>query len=132
MEQQLTEDKTVRLTLPAEAGFARTVRMRAANLAVVRGMSVDDVEDVRMAAEEGFVFSCATCPAACDISFALTGEGISMDFSLGEGSCEESEDQAESLDLAELLLSAVCDSFEVTPDGRRLHVEKRLDVAHAE
>ena len=126
------EEKTVRLSLPAEASFARSVRMMAANLAVVCGMSVDDVEDIRMAAEEGFVFSCATSPSACDIAFTLSDEGISMDFSLGEADCEEGDEETESLDLAELLLSAVCDSYEVSPDGRTLHVVKRLEAAHAD
>ena len=36
--------------------------MMAANLAVCCEMSVEDVEDVRMAAEEGFVYACATRP----------------------------------------------------------------------
>ena len=40
----------VKLSVPAEARFARAVRMTASNLAVCCDMSVDDVEDVRMAA----------------------------------------------------------------------------------
>ena len=59
------DERTVRLSVPAEASFARTVRMMAANLAVVCDMSVDEVEDVRMAAEEGFVLCCATAPDSC-------------------------------------------------------------------
>ena len=46
----------VNVTVPALPEFARSVRMMAANLAVVCHMSVDDLEDVRMAAEEGFVY----------------------------------------------------------------------------
>ena len=51
------QPKTVQLSVPAEPAYARSVRMMAANLAVVAGMVVDDVEDVRMAAEEGFVYT---------------------------------------------------------------------------
>lgn len=129
------EQKTVTLTVPPEPSFARSVRMMASNLAVVCNMSVDDVEDVRMAAEEAFVFSCATHPKSCNIDFSLNDEALSMDFSLGEGEGETSgpDDEAtESLDLAELLLSAVCDDYEVSSDGTNLHVVKRLGVANAQ
>ncbi|MGI6755676.1 MAG: ATP-binding protein [Atopobiaceae bacterium] len=124
-----SQQRKVSITLPAEAQFARTVRMMAANLAVVQEMNVDDVEDVRMAAEECFVCACATNPDQCDVSFNLSADEISMDFSLGEGSDETSE-LDESLDLAELLLQAVCDSFEVSPDGKTLHVVKRMEASH--
>lgn len=130
------QQKTVTLTVPAEPSFARSVRMMASNLAVVCNMSVDDVEDVRMAAEEAFVFSCATHPSSCNIGFSLDDEALTMDFSLGEGeedtSSEDDQTESESLDLAELLLSAVCDDYEVSPDGATLHVVKRLGAADAQ
>ena len=47
--------QTIRLTVPAEPAYARSVRMMAANLAVLGEMTVDDIEDMRMAAEEGFI-----------------------------------------------------------------------------
>lgn len=111
------EEKKVALSVPAEASFARAVRMTASTLAVCCDMSVDAVEDVRMVAEEGFVYSCATAPQAVDVSFSLSPEGMVMDFSLGE---KDPEDDA--LDLVEVLLSAVCDVFSVSEDGRTLHL----------
>ena len=113
----MMDQKNVRLVVPAEAAFARTVRMSASTLAVCCDMSVDAVEDVRMVAEEGFVYSCATAPQAVDVSFSLSPEGMVMDFSLGE---KDPEDDA--LDLVEVLLSAVCDVFSVSEDGRTLHL----------
>ena len=77
------ESKIVELKTPAAAEFARSVRMLAANLAVVCGLSIDDVEDVRMAAEEGFVYACATDQDFCDILFAIDEAQIQMTFSLG-------------------------------------------------
>ena len=38
---------------------------------------------------------------------------------------EQDDELLESLDLAELLLSAVCDEYEVSEDGTNLHVVKR-------
>ncbi len=124
--------KTVRLSVPAEATFARAVRMMAANLAVDCDMSVDDVEDVRMAAEEGFVYSCATKPGSCDIAFGLAHDQMSMDFSLGSSVPDPEESPDASLDLVELLLSAICDDFGVSEDGATLHLSKRVGAADAE
>lgn len=118
----MTEEKSVRLSVPAEPEFARVVRMTAANLAVLCDMNVDDVEDLRMAAEEGFVYSCATRPATCDVSFAIAADGVSMSFSLGDQEPEQSQD-GEDLSLVELLLDAVCDSCEVTDAGELVLVK---------
>ncbi len=118
--------KTVCLSVPSEAAFARTVRMAAANLAVLCGMSVDDVEDVRMAAEEGFVYACATKPTLCELTFTLGEGAVAMDFALGaDGGAQDDE-----LSLVALLLSAVCDEFEVTEEGK-LHLLKRGDGTDA-
>ena len=121
-------EQTVRLSVPAEADYARTVRMMAANLAVVCGMSVDEVEDVRMAAEEGFVYCCATAPDVCEVSFQLAQGEIRAAFQLGSSEVAASDD---SLDLAELLLSAVCDEHGVSEDGSQLTLLKRA-VAYGE
>lgn len=116
-------ESTVTLSVPAEAPFARTVRMMASNVAVVSGMNVDDVEDVRMAAEEGFIWACATAPETCTISVTIDDGSVSFDFSLGDADPAASE-EGESLDLARLLLSAICDEFSVSDDGRTLHLAK--------
>ena len=94
-------------------------------VAVVSGMGIDDVEDVRMVAEEGFVYSCATKPAACDMTFALGDGSVSIDFSLGDVHDEQIEAAGVDLSLVELLLSAICDDFTVTDDNT-LHVVKRM------
>ena len=123
----MMDQKNVRLVVPAEATFARTVRMSASTLAVCCDMSVEAVEDVRMVAEEGFVYTCATAPESVEVRFSLERGRVTMDFSLGE---EEPDD--ESIDLVEVLLSAVCDVFSVSEDGRVLHLVKRAGDAHGE
>lgn len=120
-------DTTVRLEVPAQAEYARTVRMTAASVAVVGGMSVDDVEDVRMAAEEAFVYACATRPGTCAITFAPERGALSMDFTLGSADPAEA---GEDLELARLLLTAISDECDL--DGEdSIHVTKRAGVAHA-
>lgn len=130
----------VSLQVPAQPSYARSVRMLAASLAVSCAMSVDDVEDVRMAAEEGFVYACATKPERCDIRFEMGERQVSIDLSLGEtelaSNQEELSDAAGEatgdLDLVALLLEAVSDEFSIqeTDEGAYLHLVKR--AAHDE
>lgn len=120
-------EKNVSLCVPAEADFARSVRMTASTLAVCCDMSVEDVEDVRMIAEEGFVYACATAPERVSVTFSLEGSTMGIDFELGER-----EPADESIDLVEVLLSAVCDVFSVSENGRVLHLVKRAGDAHDE
>ena len=115
---------SVCLRVPAVASFARVVRMTASNLAVLCEMDVDDVEDVRMAAEEGFVYACATAPETGDVSFELSPEKVRMGFTLGTADAEDNAD----LDLIELLLSAVCDDFGVSEDGSELTIVKKVSA----
>jgi serine/threonine-protein kinase RsbW len=46
---------TVNLRVPAKGEYAKLVRMTAAALSSRMGMNYDQVDDVRMAAEEAFV-----------------------------------------------------------------------------
>lgn len=124
-------DSVIHLSVPAEPSFARSVRMMAANLAVLCSMSMDDVEDARMAAEEAFVYSCATQPTACDMTFTLAEDSLHMVFSLGDAEPSEDETLAEQVGLAELLLSAVSDSYEISTEESVLHVVKLVGGAHA-
>ena len=117
---------SVRLRVPAEASYARVVRMTASNLAVLCEMDVDDVEDVRMAAEEGFVYACATAPSACDVTFELSAGEVRMGFTLGDADVEE--EGSADIDLIELLLSAVCDDYGVSEDGTELAIVKKVST----
>ena len=121
------DEKNVRLSTPAEATFARPVRMMAASLAAGCDMSLEDVEDVRMIAEEGFVYACATGVKSVETSFSLGEGSMAMDFSLGAHVPDD-----DSIELVRVLLEAVCDEFTVAPDGASLHLAKRAEVAHEE
>ena len=103
------QKRHVTLNIPPEADFARSVRMLAANLGVVCSFSVDDVEDLRMAAEEGFVYACATKPESCAVTFDLSDGTVEITYSLGYA--DASEDEA--IAYADLLLAALCDDYEI-------------------
>lgn len=116
--------KIVELKTPAAAEFARSVRMLAANLAVVCGLSIDDVEDVRMAAEEGFVYSCATDQDTVDIVFAIDADRIEMTFSLGSEEHVEDAYEDGSFAYAQLILGSVTDEFSIDDDHGKLTITK--------
>lgn len=117
----------VSLTVPAQPDYARSVRMMAASLAVLSDLSVDDIEDIRMAAQEGFVRACSTEPESCEVSFTLSTGELAIDFSLGDtqASTENTDTQ-----YADLLLSAVCDEYLLDSAKKTLHLAKRTAVLH--
>ena len=117
-------DQTISLRVPAQPDYARSVRMMAANLAVIGQMAVDDVEDARMVAEEGFVCACATAPGSCEVTFTVSPGELVMDFSLGE-QVEVLSSADAAVGYSALLLSAVCDEYVVDPAGSLLHLVKR-------
>jgi serine/threonine-protein kinase RsbW len=104
--------------------------MLAANLAVVCGLSIDEVEDVRMAAEEGFVFASSTDAPEVGIVFTLDKDVLRMTYTLGHfESAAPLEDN--TFEYARLILQAVCDAVVLSPDYTQLTLEKALGDAHA-
>lgn len=89
-------------------------------------MGVDEVEDARMAAEEGFVYACATGQQGVRHRLRHLRRGRDMDFSLGEDL--GAADADESLELVEALLAAICDESSISEDGRTLSLTKRTAV----
>ena len=122
-------ERSVALSVPAAPDYARVARMAAATLAAAADFGVDDVEDVRMAAEEGVVYACATGQKSVDMTFSREGEGLSMYFSLGED-LDALDD--ESLDLVEALLDAICADFGIDEEGDALVLELRAGGVHGE
>lgn len=120
--------QTVELSVPAEPSYARSVRMLAANLAVLAGLSVEDVEDVRMAAEEGFVWCCATRPDACLVRFGVEDGSLRLEFSLGQA--ELAADERTST-YAELILTAVCDECVTDREAGLLRLRKSAGALDA-
>lgn len=121
----------VTLSVPARGEYARTVRMAASELAVRLGMPYDYVEDVRMAADEAFVYACGrTGPEGTVVfEFELADDALTMCV----GPVAQAADVDTALDdapgrYAAFILEAVCDTFVVEPgeDGTRLRIVKRL------
>ena len=118
----------ITLSLAADPSLARLVRMTAANVAALSSMSVDRVEDVRMAAEEAFIYACSVEEGATvDISFAVDAQHVAMDFLLSAEPVAEPEADNPAA-YAGLILTAVCDVYEKSDAPVRLHLELKADV----
>lgn len=130
-ETDSKENLTV-LEVPAVGDYARVVRLTAANLATLAGLGIEDVDDVRMAAEEAFVYSLATNPGpTLRIEFNVEGPAIEMHFFLGDDWNADDPDEP-SLAYSALILQAMCDVYEIVGEQQiLLHLVKKASVADA-
>lgn len=107
----------VRLTCPARDEFARMVRMTAAALAGRMGMSIDEVDDVRMAVEEAFLLAKARVGADELVTFDFDVDDHSLALVVGPlpDDAAAGADSAEAR-YARFILESVCDEFSVDAD----------------
>jgi serine/threonine-protein kinase RsbW len=119
----------ITLTVPATAEFAKTVRMTASALVSRTGMTYDEVDDVRMAAEEAFVYACDHNPqsGSVTVEFDLDSDGIEVKVALSDSLRSADEDSERRAAYATFILQSVSDTFEMSSDdsGPYLRVTKR-------
>lgn len=120
----------ITLTVPARSEYARTVRMTAAALVSRMGMTYDEVDDVRMAAEESFVYAVDTIADDDEVTFEFTIEEdvLRLEVALGAEPDVPDEEVERRTSYAMFILQSVADSYDLVSDeqGRRyLHVTKR-------
>ncbi len=86
----------ITLSVAGDPRLARLVRMTAANVGALCSMSVDRIEDIRMAAEEAFIFGC-TAVDSDDISikFDVDESHVGMTFTFGDQSSDADQDQGD-------------------------------------
>ncbi len=109
----------VTLTVPARGEYARTVRMTAAELAARIGMSYDEVDDVRMGAEEAFVYAVECAGDQPDITFTFVIDDGVLEAEVGPlpACCAPEGGHAASESYAEFILRSVCDEFSITHEA---------------
>ncbi len=122
----------ITLTVPARGDFARTVRMAAAELAARMGMSFEEVDDVRMAVEEAFVYACERMEEDLDVTFTFTVGDAELSAEVGPLPARDAGEGAATGALesyAEFILQSVCDEFSIDDDGETciLRMTRRAD-----
>lgn len=125
----MSADRVV-LSVPAKGEYARTVRMTAAELAARLGMTFDDVDDVRIAAEEAFVFASERGDGDGEVKFTFELMGDALQVSVGPlpGGCADTRDDEARSEYATFILESVCDEFEIAESDEECSVRlvKRL------
>ncbi len=125
----MSNSSNISLQLQACPDLARLVRMTAANVAMLSSMTVDRVEDLRMAAEEAFIFACATNPDGnISIAFDVDAEHVGLTFDLGNVPFVEPTEDDPTAAYADLILASVCDSYERLEGPARLVLDIKADV----
>ena len=120
----------VTLSIPCKPEYAKTVRMTAATLVSRTAMSYDEVDDVRIAAEEAFVYACdhSVDGETIDVRFSVDEAAFEIRVSLSELSRVSDEDVERRTAYATFILQSVCDHFEMSSDenGPYLRVVKAI------
>jgi serine/threonine-protein kinase RsbW len=116
------------LSVPARGEYARTVRLAAAELGVRAGMSIDDVDDVRLAVEEAFVYA-ADHAQGEQIVFTFVLETGAVELLVGPVATDCAEVAADDAGrrYARFILESICDEFEILQrdDGCYIRLVKR-------
>jgi serine/threonine-protein kinase RsbW len=107
--------------------------MTAAALVSRMGMTYDDVEDVRIAAEEAFVYAVDTLPEDAEVrfEFSVDDDEVEIVVPLGSEDPSSDEDAERRAAYATFILESVCDTygFESDENGARLRLVKRVGGA---
>lgn len=120
----------VLVSVPAKAEYAKTVRLVAASLAARAGMTYEQVEDLRIAADEAFVLVCdrAVEDGHVEVEFELSDEALVLGVATRQGDAAASEDAVQRAEYARVILQAVCDELDMPPCAGecRVRVVKRV------
>jgi len=131
----MTGDR-IALTVPARSDYAKTVRLTAAALASRMGMTYEEVDEVRMAAEEAFVYATDTLAEDGEVAFVFTvsSDELGIDVALGAEEPASGEDAERNTAYATFILESVCDTLEFVSDetGAHLRLAKRVGSVDAD
>ncbi|MBS3957746.1 MAG: ATP-binding protein [Clostridiales bacterium] len=120
----------ITLAVPSRAEYARTVRMTASALVGRADATYDDLDDVRIAAEEVFVYACDHIGTASEVVLVFELGEASVDIQVRlQGSDRVTDEDAERrAAYATFLLQSVTDHYELSSDldGAYLRVSKRF------
>lgn len=125
----MNKPAAISLVVSCDPDLARLVRMTAANVATLSSMSVECVEDIRMAAEEAFIYACATSPdETLTIDFDVDSTRVAMTLTLEADAFAEPSADDPTAAYADLILGSVCDVYQKVESPARLVLEVKADV----
>jgi hypothetical protein len=124
MGDDASTDETITLTIPGHAVYLRLARLAAADTGARAGLSVGDLEDLRIAVDElAFALIGAdTTRAPLTLRYSASDGVVEID-----GVCAVNGGSSELSDLARTIVGATTDEHELHDDGetRRFRLVKR-------
>jgi len=122
----------ITLTLPSRAEYAKAVRMIASTLVSRTKATYDDLDDVRIAAEELFIYACDHTEVGDEVAieFELDDEAMDLKVRIPEGKRATDEEAERRAVYATFILQSISDHYELSSDldGQYLKVTKRLSA----
>lgn len=114
----------ITLKVPSRPEYAKTVRMTAAAIVSRTSLPYDEVDDIRIAAEELFVYACDHSPqeGEVEIEFLIDESTVHIRATLGDSARVADEEAERRAAYATFILGAVCDHFEMSTDERGTHL----------
>jgi len=111
-----TDDGTVTLTIPANPAYLRLARLAAADTGARAGLSVGDLEDLRIAVDElayALIRSHGSM-APITLSFQATTGAVEI-----EGVCARNGSPPRLSELAQKIVTVIADEHEIGEDGEK-------------
>lgn len=119
----------VEIRIPADVAYVSTLRLTAASLAARCSLTVDDIEDLRLAVDEAcaLLLPYASAESTLDAHFELADGRLAVDTSVATSATEEPDRDG----LAWTVLGALASSVDVHHDAERLTISviKSREVA---
>ena len=131
----MPEDR-VRLTVPARSEYAIVVRMVATSFVAHMDLGFDKVDEIRLAAEEAFVYGVEVLRGEGEVSFQLgvTAGGLEMEATLRGGLPDAGGETDSVAEMAGIILQAICERCDLNAgsgDERRISLRIALDEEDA-
>lgn len=110
-------DQTVRLEIPASPRYLSAARLVAASLGAEAGLSVDDLEDLRLGVDElvTTLIDASRDGAVVRLGFTLDGSSVAV-----EGELHGDADPVVADDMTRRIAAAVSDHYELGESSFRL------------
>lgn len=117
MTNEPEPDESVHLLLPASPRFVATARLVAASMGAEAGLSVDDLDDLRLGVDEllSSLLEGAVHTAQVELSFTLGPDAVTV-----TGRIDATTDTVELDELTHRIIAAVTDDYELGPMSFRL------------
>jgi serine/threonine-protein kinase RsbW len=111
---------TVEVRIPADVAYVSTLRLTAASLAARCDLTIDDIEDLRLAVDEAcaLLLPHATADSTLDARFELSQGLLAVETSVQTDEAAEPDRSG----FAWTVLGALASSVEVHKDGKRLAI----------